>query len=248
MVTNDLEKIIVVHPHEEFDEDLTCQSYTNQRMRDFNENNALVLQGFKEDEKTKSLTDEKLEIYLGSNLKYRTAESVCGEISESELQRIVCDNSTLHLLGGIVGQCHRRAFFDIVDYIQKNDIHNVNIVTPFDGSYLKQCYVECNTSLENAERFYGIWTPKFEILEMNGKESYSLKEVATKVFSESDEYRNKKQLKDESGTPVVANLSDIRKNLEENIFDSYMNIRRKKVINREHNVTVDKNNICIHIK
>ena len=111
MVKSRLEKIIIIHPHREFDMDLKCKEYIDEMLGGFSgrDEAVLVVQGYKEDE-GRNPTNEKLEIYLNRDTDYQVTNSRNGEIDGGQLKRFIENGIRIQLPGGIIGQCHKYCF------------------------------------------------------------------------------------------------------------------------------------------
>ena len=237
-----LDKLVVVHPHVEFDGDQKCKPYLDRTIDDFQgqDSDILVLQGFKEEDK--ELTDERLELYLESERGYKLTDSKKGEIDESLLEGFIQDGSVIELPGGIVGQCHRAAFKSIIKYVQDNDIHDVELKIPFDGCYFQHGFTYSDSI--DIHTFDGVFMGGYAF-EMEGGDSYTLREVATKVFGELEGPNNlhRRQLRDQPATPET-----IRNNLLQHFFDGYFTMPHgEKIVTREYSVDVTDEHMRIHI-
>lgn len=220
------EHLVLVHPHATYDGSQTIVGYSELCLETFSERpeSVLVLQGYKEDSRTRARTNELLSVYIDTAHSFPTVCSVSGEIDQATLKNIVTPNITVSLLGGIVGQCHANAFRSIAQFLDEFQIEGVTISIPYDGCYFQHAWVEWRNSVGpswNLEhRFDGVQMGGY-IYEMSGKDSYSLREVASRVFTEPDHLLHHLQIRDQSGNPLIATQAQFRENLERHFLDCY---------------------------
>jgi len=248
MAESDLERIIVIHPHKEFDRDLKCKGFIDESVDGFlgKDEDILVVQGYKEDE-WRNPTDEKSELYLDGNRGYKVITSKTGKIEKDQLNRFIKEGATIRLMGGIVGQCHRNAFESMVEYMQENDIHDVEFIIPFDGCYFQHGWAKRGSNWE--KRFDGIFMGGYGY-EMEGGNSYTLREVITKKFGqlESPLELHRRQIRDDRSNPVLADQETIRRNLTDYFFIGYFVMpHEQKIVTREYELTIDNDQMKIHI-
>ncbi|MBI2575446.1 hypothetical protein HYV82_06200 [Candidatus Woesearchaeota archaeon] len=250
----DLERLIVIHPHAEFDGSLKAKGAIGAAIEQFNHKNGevLVVQGFKE-LPGHVKTNRRLPMYLRRGLKYRLTQSEGGEISTAVLRGLVTDNGVINLMGGMIGQCHRSAFESIVNYMQSDGIKNVSFVMPFDGCYFQHSWTEWGHSWERVKdpskyRFDGVLMGGCGY-EMNGADSYSLSEVITRTFGEMDELRHRKQLRDTNGDPILATSDAVLRNALEYFFGGYFTTPRgEAIVKRAYETRVTDSNFQVHVQ
>lgn len=215
--TNPTDRIIIAHPHKSYDRDCKGKVYADSLLAQHAgpTNSVLVLQGFES-------TDRRLPIYLDSN-NFCIIPSKYGNIAYENLDDIIVDGAVTYLLGGIVDQCHWEAFLSIVGYLHCNNIHDVEVVIPFDGCYFKHGWF---IGIDPSTWFDGIHIGALTY-EMLGADSYTLREVVTKSFGEltsplaPDMAEHRKQILDVSGIPVPASLEVVRHNIEAYFLKQY---------------------------
>ncbi|GEM_PF-4243334 len=252
MVESRLERIVIIHPHQEFDLDLKCKGFIDEVVGGFSGHNRdiLVVRGYREGEERVS-TDEKLEPYLDRNKDYQITTSRDGKINKSQLKKLIKEGATIRLTGGIVGQCHRSAFESMVEYIQQNNIHDVEFIIHLDGCYFQHSWVDWGNSWEKGptKRFDGVFIGGYGY-EMGGGDSYTLREVITKKFGElgGPHELHRKQMRDGQGVPMVADPETVHKNVTDYFFKGYFVMPRgQKIVTREYDLTVANGGIRIHI-
>lgn len=252
MVESRLEKIVVIHPHREFDLDLKCKDFIDDTVSGFSgqDRDILVVQGYREDE-GRMPTNEKLEPYLVRNRNYQITTSRNGKINKSQLKKLIKEGATIRLLGGIVDQCHRSAFKSMVEYVQQNEVHNVEFIIPLDGCYFQHGWVDWGNSREKdpTKRFDGVLMGGYGY-EMEGSYSYTLREVITKKFGELGGPHNlhRKQMRDGRGVPLVADPVTVHKNVTDYFFQGYfVTPHGQKIVTNEYDLTVVDDHIRIHI-
>lgn len=248
MSKSEIKKLVVVHPHKEFDSALKCQKYIKKSIKHFEgaDTDIMVVQGFKEDS-WHNITGIELPFYISIKRNYRLITSPGGKIRKEDFQEFIQNNAVIKLLGGIIGQCHQSAFCSIVKYIQKNDIHNVKIEIPFDGCYFQ--HGSRTWGLNDEHRFDGIFMGGYGF-EMTGNESYSLREVVTKTYGELSEKPKlfRLQLKNSKGEPIPANDKTIRKNILDYFFHHYfVTPNNEKIVKREYKIDITNDALIIFI-
>lgn len=227
------ERLVLVHPHTEYDGSGTIAEYSRLRLATFTERteSVLVLQGINENSGMRARTDELLPIYVDRALGFPRINSLRGEIGESTLEILVKSGVTINLLGGIVGQCHREAFLSIAQFIDKSGATNITISIPFDGCYLKHGRVEWGDGpppFKFEHCFDGVPMMGGHVYEMGGSDSYTLREIALKVFATPNRFLHHLQVRDQQRRPLVATSTQFRENLVQHFLSGYFRDRDGK--------------------
>lgn len=221
------DRLVIVHPHQAFDISRQASVGINEILGGFSasRNNVRVLQGLAE--KNKMLTDEPLPPYL-DDINYPTVSSECGEIEDAALRDFIIQGAIVYLTGGIVDQCHRRAFHDIAAFIEAHRFYNkTKIRIPYDACYFQHNWAETGRGAED-KRFHGIAIGGTDMYEMTGRNSYTLRDVASRVFGEWTIYGDpnsngwhRLQRRDTKGNPLRGSFDNMVRNLELNLLKWY---------------------------
>jgi hypothetical protein len=238
----DLEKMIVVHPHEMFDGSLKCKPFIEGAINNLEceDSDIIILQAYK------SLLgigqeNKKLEVYLDTDRNCKFTPSSGGEISKKQLMDSINGANKILLYGGIINQCHLNAFYSITNYVNRLNLHGIDLVIPFDGCYLQHNFAEN----DRGEVFNGVFID-LTGYEMNGSDSYTLREVATKKFGDIEigsfeEIMGRRQINDTKDPTTIS--SNVRE-----IFKNYFFTRDgDRVINGNYKSYVEEDQMRIHI-
>jgi len=223
MVVKQTEKIVVVHPHENFDIACRCKKPIEGLIQGLSgKPEVIVVKGYGENPNN-LMEHAPFLVYLDNEIKYDKISSRDGEIPNDSLNGIISSNSRIHLVGCNVFLCYRRGFESLVNYIQSESIHDVEIVFPFDCCYFQHA----------------------------GYTSYTLGELLNTAFAKVSQQGRVygKQRFDKDGNLVSTDNLRFVKNVERTLFKYYLLTHRKELILKQpYKIIVTSDEFRLEIK
>jgi hypothetical protein len=234
-----LERLVIVHPCIEYDAAKKCRNFIEESISNFSgkKEQIIVLSG-----SPKSPEFYDFPTYLIEDGRFRKVTSPDGRFPSNFDYDFLEEDVNVTLIGGNIQMCHLDAFKDIVGYVEDNRIGGVSIEIPIEGCYFESSLIK-NKGVES--ELEGAFIVPV-IFEMNGYSSYSLREVASKVFGELEKnprfYR--RQLRDEKGISVTANQDQIEDNVRGLLSSYTFFLERKKI---KHDVEYRQDALVFHL-
>ncbi len=217
--------IVVVHPHQWFDQAEVCRCYLRSLVKAHVDRSVVVTLQSGGPRGAFDMGDEKerwYRCYFRTPAPGMTIKNGSGCIPLEGLDRLCQRAATIVLVGGHVAQCHQRAFSSIMSYLRNSRIGDVEVIIPFDGCYLGQEWAD-HWRPCGQRQLSGVLGHNSKLFEMQGAKSFTAHEVMHQTFESipSDTSRRYHRQRPSSGPSGIAAPEVFSWNLQA-IFGGYL--------------------------